>query len=60
MALGLDSFISAQKAAREDRALEKKREHAAIVIQSGFRGFRARKSYQQRVLADLDDILQGE
>lgn len=35
---GLDQFLTAQKAARGERALEKKKDQAAVSIQSTFRG----------------------
>lgn len=54
---GLDSFLNAQKAAREERALEKKKENAVLTIQRVFRGFQARKIYRTKVLQDLDDLM---
>lgn len=42
----LGQFLNTQKAAREERALEKKKELAAVVIQSSLRGFSARKNYR--------------
>lgn len=44
------SFLEQTKAAREERALEKKRENAIIVIQSQVRGWLTRRSYLKRVL----------
>lgn len=54
---GLDQFLTAQKAARGERALEKRKEHAATVIQSTCRGFIARKKYKRKVIADFDELL---
>ncbi len=44
------SFLEQTKAAREERALEKKRDNAIIVIQSQVRGWLTRRSYLKRVL----------
>lgn len=46
------SFLEQNKAARAERAHEKKRESSAVVIQRCFRGYIARKSYRQRILCD--------
>ena len=55
----LDQFLNAQKAAREERALEKKKEQAITLIQATVRGFIARRKYRNRVLKDLEDLLPG-
>lgn len=44
------SFLEQTKAAREERALEKRREGAAIKIQSSIKGFLARRRYHSRIL----------
>lgn len=53
----LGKFITAQKAAREERAMEKRRDQAAIKIQSAVRGFVVRKKFRRQVVADLDGLL---
>lgn len=45
-----DSFLEKAREAREERALEKKRENSAIVIQSRIRGWLARKNYSKTIL----------
>lgn len=45
-----NTFLDKTKAAREERALEKKRENAAIRIQSWVRGWLARIKYERNVL----------
>lgn len=45
-----DSFLEQTKAAREERASEKRRENAAVCIQARIRGFLARKKYQREIL----------
>lgn len=52
-----DSFLEQTKAAREERAHEKKRENAAICIQSRIRGYIARRKYQRRILVEFDAIV---
>ncbi|XP_055912122.1 ubiquitin-protein ligase E3B [Eupeodes corollae] len=52
-----DSFLEQTKFAREERALEKKRDNAAICIQSCVKGFLARKKYKQKILDDFDRIV---
>ncbi|XP_055376803.1 ubiquitin-protein ligase E3B isoform X2 [Condylostylus longicornis] len=52
-----ESFLEEKKAAREERALEKKRENAAICIQAQIRGFISRQKYKKRVNTDLDTVL---
>lgn len=44
------SFLDKTKAAREERALEKKRDNAIIVIQSWIRGWLTRIKYERRIL----------
>lgn len=44
------NFLEQTKAAREERALEKKRDNAAIVIQSYVRRWLARINYTKTVL----------
>ena len=44
-----DTFLEHTKAARSERALEKKRENAAILIQSQIRGFITRRKYKQNI-----------
>lgn len=45
-----NSFLEQTKAAREERAQEKKRENAAIRIQAHIRGFIARRKYQKKIM----------
>lgn len=45
-----ESFLEQTKAAREERAMEKKRDNAAILIQSQLRGYLERKNYHNRVM----------
>ncbi|XP_037044995.1 ubiquitin-protein ligase E3B [Bradysia coprophila] len=51
------SFLEQTKAAREERALEKKRDNAIIVIQSQVRGWLTRRSYLKRVLSEFDELI---
>lgn len=44
------NFLEQTKAAREERAEEKKRDNAAIKIQSLLKGFVARKKFRSRVV----------
>lgn len=44
------SFLEQTKAAREERALEKRREWAAIKLQSSIKGFLARRRYQKKIM----------
>lgn len=44
------NFLQHAKAAREERALEKKRENAAIIIQSTIRGFVCRTKFTRTIL----------
>lgn len=43
------TFLEQTKAAREERAMEKKRETAAIVIQSRVRRWLAMRNYLERI-----------
>lgn len=45
-----NSFLDKTKAAREGRALEKKRDNAVLVIQSWIRGWLTRIKYERRIL----------
>lgn len=45
-----DSFLEQTKAARVERAMEKKRENAAILLQSRIRGWLARKKYLRKIM----------
>lgn len=44
------SFLEQTKAAREERALEKKRDLAATIIQAHIRGWLARLKFTQNIL----------
>jgi hypothetical protein len=44
------NFLEQTKAAREERAVEKKRDNAAVKIQSLLKGFVARKKFRRLVL----------
>ena len=44
------SFLEQTKAAREERAQEKKKEWAASIIQAHIRGWLARKKFCRRIL----------
>lgn len=44
------SFLEEKKAAREERALEKRREWAALKIQSSIKSYVARRRYQKRIM----------
>ncbi|XP_050678480.1 ubiquitin-protein ligase E3B isoform X2 [Leptidea sinapis] len=52
-----DSFLEQMKAAREERALEKKREESAIKIQSIVRGWLARQRFISLILEEFDNLL---
>lgn len=52
-----DTFLEQTKAAREERALEKKRELSAIKIQAVIRGWLARQRFTKRILNDFDTLL---
>lgn len=43
-------FLDKTKAAREERALEKRRDTSIIIIQAGVRGWLTRKHFEERVL----------
>jgi ubiquitin-protein ligase E3 B len=44
------SFLEQTKAAREERAYEKKREWAATIIQAHIRGWLARKKFSRCIM----------
>ncbi|BFF99140.1 ubiquitin-protein ligase E3B [Drosophila madeirensis] len=50
------SFLEQTKAAREERALEKRRESAAILLQSTLKGYASRRKYQKRIINDFDAV----
>uniref|UniRef100_A0A2H1VCW6 Ubiquitin-protein ligase E3B n=1 Tax=Spodoptera frugiperda TaxID=7108 RepID=A0A2H1VCW6_SPOFR len=52
-----DSFLEQAKAAREERAFEKKREQSATKIQAVVRGWLERKKFVKRILNDFDELL---
>ncbi|CAH1645890.1 unnamed protein product [Spodoptera littoralis] len=52
-----DSFLEQAKAAREERAFEKKREQSATRIQAVVRGWLERKKFVIRILNDFDELL---
>ncbi|XP_035458501.2 ubiquitin-protein ligase E3B [Spodoptera frugiperda] len=52
-----DSFLEQAKAAREERAFEKKREQSATRIQAVVRGWLERKKFVKRILNDFDELL---
>ncbi|CAH0406320.1 unnamed protein product [Chilo suppressalis] len=52
-----DSFLEQTKAAREERALEKKREQSAVKIQALIRGWLARRRFISRILNEFDELL---
>ncbi|GBP60512.1 Ubiquitin-protein ligase E3B [Eumeta japonica] len=52
-----DTFLEQTKAAREERALEKKREQSAIKIQALVRGWTARQQFIKIILHDFDSLL---
>ncbi|XP_067010981.1 ubiquitin-protein ligase E3B isoform X2 [Anabrus simplex] len=54
------SFLEQTKAAREERALEKKRDAAAKVIQSYVRRWSARKKFTKLILNEFDETLSGD
>uniref|UniRef100_A0A1Y1M0Y6 HECT-type E3 ubiquitin transferase n=2 Tax=Photinus pyralis TaxID=7054 RepID=A0A1Y1M0Y6_PHOPY len=51
------SFLEQTKAAREERALEKRKEVAAIIIQSNVRGYLTRTSFVRNILKNFDAIV---
>nr|XP_026489897.1 ubiquitin-protein ligase E3B [Vanessa tameamea] len=52
-----DTFLEQTKAAREERALEKKREQSAIKIQAVVRGWLAKQKFIKLILNDFDQLL---
>lgn len=44
------SFLQQTKAAREERAMEKKKESAAVLIQASVRAWLCRKKFSQMIL----------
>lgn len=54
------NFLEQTKAAREERALEKRRELAATLLQSTLKGYAARRQYQKRIIHDFDAIFPSE
>ncbi|XP_045782566.1 ubiquitin-protein ligase E3B [Maniola jurtina] len=52
-----DTFLEQTKAAREERALEKKREQSAVKIQAIVRGWLARHRFIKLILDDFDRLL---
>ncbi|XP_014290363.1 ubiquitin-protein ligase E3B [Halyomorpha halys] len=55
-----DAFLEQKKAARECRAQEKKKELAAIKIQSAVRGWIQRKKYIHCILSEFDNEIPGD
>ncbi|XP_011210956.1 ubiquitin-protein ligase E3B [Bactrocera dorsalis] len=49
-------FLEHTKAAREERAYEKRREEAAVRIQAQWKGYVARKQYYNKIIYDFDNI----
>lgn len=45
-----DTFLEQTKAAREERALEKKREQSAVIIQAVVRGWLARQQFIKLIM----------
>lgn len=45
-----NNFLEYTKAAREERALEKRREEAAILLQATLKGYAARSKYQKCIM----------
>ncbi|XP_041977850.1 ubiquitin-protein ligase E3B [Aricia agestis] len=52
-----DSFLEQTKAAREERALEKKREQSVIKIQALVRGWLERQKFVRLILNEFDELL---
>ncbi|XP_050304811.1 ubiquitin-protein ligase E3B [Anthonomus grandis grandis] len=50
-------FLEHTKAAREERALEKHKEKAVIVIQSNVRGWLTRQKFTNEILKDFDNFI---
>ncbi|KAH8301101.1 hypothetical protein KR018_001796 [Drosophila ironensis] len=53
------NFLEQTKVAREERALEKRREQAATLLQSTLKGYTARRKYQKRITHDFDAVFGG-
>ncbi|KAL1490105.1 hypothetical protein ABEB36_012846 [Hypothenemus hampei] len=51
------NFLEQTKNAREERALEKRREEAAVIIQAKIRSWLARIRYTQGILQDFDSLV---
>jgi ubiquitin-protein ligase E3 B len=51
------SFLEQTKAAREERAFEKKKEKAATLIQANVRGWLARVKFSRNILQEFDDTI---
>ncbi|XP_037932365.1 ubiquitin-protein ligase E3B [Teleopsis dalmanni] len=51
------TFLEQNKAAREERLLEKRREWAAVRIQASLKGFVARRRYYRRIINDFDSVV---
>ncbi|XP_018332140.1 ubiquitin-protein ligase E3B isoform X2 [Agrilus planipennis] len=51
------SFLEQTKAAREERALEKKKEQSAVLLQAHIRGWLARIKFTNYILNDFDVIV---
>ncbi|CAD7004879.1 unnamed protein product [Ceratitis capitata] len=54
------SFLEHTKAAREERAYEKRREEAAVRIQAQWKGYIARKQYRNRIITDFDNLITND
>ncbi|XP_053625281.1 ubiquitin-protein ligase E3B [Plodia interpunctella] len=52
-----DTFLEQTKAAREERALEKKREQSAVKIQALVKGWLARQRFTKLILNEFDQLL---
>ncbi|XP_011307352.1 ubiquitin-protein ligase E3B [Fopius arisanus] len=50
------SFLQQTKAAREERAHEKRREAAVVTIQASIRGWLSRRKFANKILHDLDSF----
>ncbi|CAH1155824.1 unnamed protein product [Phaedon cochleariae] len=51
------TFLEQTKAAREERALEKKRESSTILIQANIRGWLCRVKFARKIINDFDSII---
>ncbi|XP_053953926.1 ubiquitin-protein ligase E3B [Anastrepha ludens] len=54
------SFLEHTKAAREERAWEKRREGAAVRIQAQWKGYVTRRQYHNRIISDFDNLIASE